>query len=219
MDVEGKDTHLGEDLWNLYRLFLTNCVFNILWVLRTNSFSQAIVDTPSWYPCSWQINLTVTDFHPFRKPKEWCQWVDSPQRSSSRTMYPWAQILPLIITREVCRSRCTKPIMFRWPRALWSSPLWVSRSLHLLTWASAPVPRLRLAGRSSVTVSLLPLTEIWNPTEKVRRETVCMHVQTRFTVCGGVASVCLSSVDDCASSNKLLLFSVCYHGVRAIFTN
>lgn len=37
-----------------------------------------------------------------------------------------------------------------------------------------------------------------------------MHVQTRLTGRGDVVSVCLSFIDDCASSNKLLLFSVCH---------
>ncbi len=103
-----------------------------------------------------------------RKTKEWCQWVASPQKRLTRTMYPWVPTPRHTITPAVCQSRCTNRTMCPWPRAPWSSPLWESRSPRPPTWASAPVPRPLLAGQCSATASPRLWTEISNLIAKVR---------------------------------------------------
>lgn len=92
-------------------------------------------------------------------------------------MYPWVPTPHHTITQAVCQSRCTKRTMSPWPQAPWSFLPWESRSPHLPTWASAPVPRPLLAGQYPVTANPRLWTEISNPIVKVRWEMVCMHVR------------------------------------------
>lgn len=124
-----------------------------------------------------------------RKTKEWCQWVASPQKRSTKTTYPWVPTPHHIITQAVCQSQCMNPTMCPWPRALSSSPPWANRSPHPPTWVSVQVQRPLLAGQCSLTASRRLWTEILNLIAKVRVEQ-CLHACIAVAMLLNILCVC-----------------------------